>query len=291
MYFQPFYHEKTRHHYVDGALTRNNPVGVANRERRLIWPNQKRLPDIVLSLGTGLQIQGPGTRPVRSSGKMAFLRKILPPGVAKRVSLGRDVIASTLDCENQWNDFLDTTRGDRKFRARCHRLNVGLESCPPKLDDVGSIPTLKKQAREYLHPRRETDRIYLNSPYENAHDHIMAVARRLLAALFYFDEDSETGPESSPGTSSNHPVTGVLGCRLSPSMESQAHSLLRSNLHFQVRNGYQSAKLEHRKPFPHFHAQTYLSDVQFPRSQDRSREVIEVYFSDKGGKWEPISGY
>ena len=44
----------TKNIYFDGALYHNNPVEVASRERKLIWPDvADKHPDVMLSLGTG----------------------------------------------------------------------------------------------------------------------------------------------------------------------------------------------------------------------------------------------
>ena len=41
--------------YLDGALYHNNPASVANHERKFLWPDvAENLPDILLSLGTGI---------------------------------------------------------------------------------------------------------------------------------------------------------------------------------------------------------------------------------------------
>ena len=51
-YFKPFIRDGRT--YLDGAINHNNPVIVAKRERRLLWPDvESRHPDIFLSLGTG----------------------------------------------------------------------------------------------------------------------------------------------------------------------------------------------------------------------------------------------
>lgn len=52
-YFKPFHHPATKRTYLDGALYHNNPVRLAHRERKLLWPDvANRHPDILLSLGT-----------------------------------------------------------------------------------------------------------------------------------------------------------------------------------------------------------------------------------------------
>lgn len=53
-FFKPFRCLKNGKTYHDGALYHNNPVRVAWRERKLLWPDvSHRPPDIFLSLGTG----------------------------------------------------------------------------------------------------------------------------------------------------------------------------------------------------------------------------------------------
>jgi hypothetical protein len=51
--FKPFEHRRTKRLYFAGALYHNNPIKVAHRERKLIWPDvAKKHPDLFLSLGT-----------------------------------------------------------------------------------------------------------------------------------------------------------------------------------------------------------------------------------------------
>jgi patatin-like phospholipase/acyl hydrolase len=53
-YFKPFMHEATKRTYLDGAIYHNNPVRLAQRESKLLWPDvANRDPDIFLSIGTG----------------------------------------------------------------------------------------------------------------------------------------------------------------------------------------------------------------------------------------------
>lgn len=53
-YFKPFVNPRTKQGYLDGAIYHNNPVDVANDERKLIWPEEAgHHPDLMLSIGTG----------------------------------------------------------------------------------------------------------------------------------------------------------------------------------------------------------------------------------------------
>ena len=52
-YFRPFV-SSTNRTYLDGGLYANNPVAIADDERRAIWPDvAEESPDLLLSIGTG----------------------------------------------------------------------------------------------------------------------------------------------------------------------------------------------------------------------------------------------
>ncbi len=53
-FFKPFRSPSNGRLYLDGALYHNNPVRVAWRERKLLWPDvSSKHPDVFVSLGTG----------------------------------------------------------------------------------------------------------------------------------------------------------------------------------------------------------------------------------------------
>ena len=57
-FFKPFVSYRNLQTYLDGALYYNNPIKVANNERKLIWPDVADAhPDIILSVGTGMDAQ------------------------------------------------------------------------------------------------------------------------------------------------------------------------------------------------------------------------------------------
>lgn len=65
-YFKPFVNTRTHQGYLDGALYHNNPVDVANDERKLLWPEDASLhPDVLLSIGTGHH--GEASKPLEST--------------------------------------------------------------------------------------------------------------------------------------------------------------------------------------------------------------------------------
>lgn len=57
-YFKPFTHPQTERTYMDGALYYNNPIKIADHERKLLWPDvADSHPDIMLSIGTGQNLE------------------------------------------------------------------------------------------------------------------------------------------------------------------------------------------------------------------------------------------
>ena len=109
-YFPPYYHKLKRQMYIDGAMHRNNPIQILEEERRAIWKDEAP-PDILLSIGTGIQIGTDGT--ARSAG----LRRYLPRGIRGMVAVGLDVVQSTLDCNRQWDEFVTSMRGDHNTHS------------------------------------------------------------------------------------------------------------------------------------------------------------------------------
>ena len=56
-FFKPF-ESHARQTYLDGAIYYNNPVKVADNERKFLWPDvADSSPDIILSIGTGMNKQ------------------------------------------------------------------------------------------------------------------------------------------------------------------------------------------------------------------------------------------
>src|SRR2546421_5588842 len=96
IYFRPYYHRRTRRTYIDGAIQRNNPIRVADEERRLIWRDNKN-PDIILSVGTGMQVNFSGGAKSARSSKMGLVQKMIPKGVRTKIATGYDMVLSTLD--------------------------------------------------------------------------------------------------------------------------------------------------------------------------------------------------
>ena len=276
-YFPPYYHEAKRQPYIDGAVHRNNPIQILEEERRAIWKD-KAPPDILLSIGTGIQIGTEGTATDLAVVQKAAMR-LRWKGLRGRIAVGLDVIQSTLDCNRQWDEFVSAMRWDRRTHRVCHRLNIGLTERPPKLDDVAAIPDLKNKARRYMRPDQTS---YLNNRYESAHKHIVRVAQRLTAALFYFE---------AIGINEEEKCTGILHCRLSPTMRDNFRHLLSKCPTFRVRH-YHRTRGDDWCIFilkPNFDDRTFSGEIMFQvRSKHR---VIEMTLPKWGGSWERISGF
>ena len=274
-YFEPYYHRAKRQQYIDGALHRNNPIQIVEEERRAIWKD-KVPPDILLSIGTGIQVGNDGT--AKSAGKLHKTAKLLiPKGLRGRIAVGLDVVQSTLDCERQWNEFVSSIMWDRDISRVCHRLNIGLDGRPPKLDDIEEIPKLKAHARAYL---RRDRRQYLNGSYKSAHKHISIIAQRLTAALFHF-EQTEADNDGK--------CIGILHCRLGPAMRSNFQDFLSAKPTFRARSKNPGGNWYSSGFNPVFDEHTFASDITFDvRSHEK---VIELTLPKWSSSWERISGF
>ena len=169
-YFREFYHEPTKRAYRDGGIYHNNPINVADKERKLIWPDWKDAhPDIVLSVGTGYCLEArnerntkeklPGSRP----GVFTYAKDLL--------KIAMDHIGSSLDTERTWQDFLNTKVLLDLDCDKFVRFNPKLER-EVRLDDVASMNELRMITREQLTNDKR----------------IMEVAHRLIASSFYFEK-------------------------------------------------------------------------------------------------------
>lgn len=168
-YFKPFLHEKSKQIYFDGGPYNNNPIYIADRERKLLWPTLKeREPDIVMSIGTAYsdeQKQKRGNKFSRQAPTGIFSYRDSIQKIAK------DVVSNCLDGEQSWSRYLDTRNPDDDNKGRYVRLNVQLDSHPPKLDHVDAMGML----------RLETKSRFANDPV------IAEAACKLISSSFYFE--------------------------------------------------------------------------------------------------------
>jgi hypothetical protein len=211
-YFKPFRSPTTTKEYWDGALYHNNPIIVANHERRLLWPDVAAShPDVVLSIGTGhKRPEGGETSSETSSFGQTTLEPQTSDGNSKKewsqkprwaqlwgvlVHRVRDI----LDSDRRWDDFLrDIDASSNTItQQRYQRINVYLGRDPPELDDVNQVEWMRAQTEERLK----------NNPKYSLQ--VQEVAHQLLASCFFF-EKSASNPVDCP---LGFQVAGVIRCR------------------------------------------------------------------------------
>ncbi|KAI9741336.1 MAG: hypothetical protein M1834_003053 [Cirrosporium novae-zelandiae] len=171
--FKSFFHSGSRQLYLDGALYHNNPINIADRERKLIWPDVlESYPDVILSIGTGVSENSKADEvPAKPShrGIISHLKALTKIAV--------DHIASSLDSEQKWKEYMAAVSPPRRYKDRSIRLNLHLDGDPPKLDDVDSLEDLQGMTRRYF--MEEQNKVSIQD-----------VADHLLATSFYFESVS-----------------------------------------------------------------------------------------------------
>ncbi|TIA13191.1 hypothetical protein D6C80_06414 [Aureobasidium pullulans] len=186
LYFTPFNHAGSKQTYYDGGVHHNNPVKIADSERKLIWPDLKE-PDVIISVGTGHNLTKLEKRKAAPF-KPTATRGIIAQGVFL-TKMAKDHIAVSLDSEQTWKDFLASSKkSDDRFRYV--RLNTSFPAEPPLLDDLSMLSELREMAKKQFAGQYQTNMLAL----------------KLVATSFYFQPD-ETDPLK------RKEVTGYIRCR------------------------------------------------------------------------------
>lgn len=179
-----------------------NPAFIADRERRLIWPDVGE-PDLFLSLGTGQNrinvLQKLSDRP-----KEQFAATIVPqPGqtvIEARKMSGRwrnKRVDEVLDSEIAWADFRAYAvreKSEAKGR-RFIRFNPDLDREPPSSDNKNDMESLQVNVRKRLQQQHRVAAL-------------RNVAHRLVASAFYLDLQSKATAERSEQV-----CMGTIACR------------------------------------------------------------------------------
>ncbi|KAK3941958.1 hypothetical protein QBC46DRAFT_352819 [Diplogelasinospora grovesii] len=289
--FEPYAHQPTARTYVDGAVVRNNPVRLAYDEDKRIWSSKyPKVPDIIVSIGTGIQVEANGRVKESRSHRLEKVKKLLPGGIRKKVEAGLDMVNATLDCHREWVDFKGAMQGS--LRRNSHRLDVGLLEKPPPLDAVQNMQSLLNDCQDYFSPPSYSAQAppprYMDSRYATARAHIHVVARRLIASLFYLSH-------VLPGDMKGGRYKSHIHCRLTPQSES-AISLLGLEPQFRMRevgseNNDIINAITYINPQHPFNRDTLSSHVQFEVSEGHYTRYIEVQFARRETEWEPIGGF
>lgn len=170
-YYKPFPHEPSKKVYIDGGLWHNNPVVIADSERKLIWPDiANSSPDILLSIGSGCcQYLTSSQRPLKTGRKLG-----IGSNLKALFRIAVDHIESSLDSEKAWREFLDRlpVAPLSTERDRYRRFNIELDEAPPKLDDVDSMKELRELTRKQW----------------NWDERISYTAQQIIATSFYFEK-------------------------------------------------------------------------------------------------------
>jgi len=162
---------------MDGAVYHNNPIHIAEQERKLLWPGLRNdHPDIIVSIGTTYK-QAAGSSSAHKSPHPNSPRVATMGVVSHGKSLFRiaiDHITSALDSEKTWESYLGILHPPSSHRDRYVRLNPQLEEQPPRLDQVEQMDNIRALARiNFSNDAR-----------------IQRIANQLIATVFYFETSS-----------------------------------------------------------------------------------------------------
>ncbi|KAG9835169.1 FabD/lysophospholipase-like protein, partial [Aureobasidium melanogenum] len=180
-YFKPYTHTRTGTSYIDGGLYHNNPVYVANRERKLLWPAiADKHPDMLLSIGTGKNPSTPQREALarRSSSPKDDSTPNAPTnksgGIRRTLNALYQRFDNILDAEHTWTEFeADINNRNDGFPSPYRRLNLDLKSKPPPFDAKDKFKEFRADVRGRLKDSDVTEVV-------------KDVACSLVASSFYF---------------------------------------------------------------------------------------------------------
>ena len=170
--FKPFSHGPAKQVYTDGAIYHNNPIQIADKERKLIWPElENDSPDIIVSVGTSYNPAARSSAAERALSPLSPRLGVFSHGKSL-MKIATDHIASGLDSEKTWRSYMSVLHPAPTQKARYIRINPQLKENPPSLDEVDRLPYIQEVVREMS----RTDA------------NIQNVALRLIASSFYFEK-------------------------------------------------------------------------------------------------------
>ncbi|KAG9735391.1 FabD/lysophospholipase-like protein, partial [Aureobasidium melanogenum] len=157
-YFKPYTHTRTGTSYIDGGLYHNNPVYVANRERKLLWPAiADKHPDVLLSIGTGKNPSAPQREALerRSSSTKDDNTPNAPTnksgGIRRTLNALYQRFDNILDAEHTWTEFeADINNRNDGFPSPYLRLNFDLKSKPPPFDAKDKFKEFRADVKRRL---------------------------------------------------------------------------------------------------------------------------------------------
>jgi hypothetical protein len=196
-FFPPFEHD-AQTYFDGGAKCGNNPAAIADKERRLLWPEIED-PDLFLSLGTGqhrLEVLKRLSKQMSGSPDRNSSKPTRPAArMSRRWSMRKE--EDTDDAERAWASLKLNILRDRSESKGKHyiRLNPDLGKAPPAPDNKQEIQALQDNVRKGLQ----------NSQKALA---LRNIAHRLVASSFYLDSRSTVTDEMGERV-----FSGSLACR------------------------------------------------------------------------------
>ena len=197
--FKPMCHEASRQVYADGAIYHNNPIQIADQERKLLWPHlADDQPDIILSIGTSYN---PDSVRRINMQRTSTLRLGVLNQAKNLLKLAMDTISSTLDSQKTWETYMEVLNPPNHHRHRYVRLNPKLTEDPPPLDQVDQMIRLQGIVRQQT----------MND------ERIKELAIQLIATSFYFEkigqmQEASGGGYEIKGRSPNSPLFITTVC-------------------------------------------------------------------------------
>lgn len=150
--------------FQDGGLTYNNPASIAIRETAALFPTAPE-PSIVVSLGTGYTRPEPGSELKVTTMWTAIWEKSFPSRLFR-------AFWKQGDSDAAWNHLI--SHPQKRGTGEYCRFDIGFESTPPALDDVHSMLSVARIAREAAFRSPDMERL----------------AHRIRAELFLFELDA-----------------------------------------------------------------------------------------------------
>ncbi|KAL9097592.1 MAG: hypothetical protein Q9165_000488 [Trypethelium subeluteriae] len=266
--------------YVDGAVYHNNPIQIAEQERKLMWPDlDDQYPDVVASLGTAFS---PSLHRAESTKMAASARTGIIAHGSQLLGMLKNHMATSIQCERIWTDFTVHLPKHIKL-SRFVRLDPELGIDVPQLDEVDHMERLQRSVRQQF--QQDT--------------RLKALALRLVATLFYWETFKQLGePEGGACV-----IEGRILCRLPPGSFEMTElgkllhksSTKQSQLQFIVNEQNRTAKLDQAYPLTKdviesmIHAGRFEMHLLVRVSSGMAQTEISLFFSKKD--WFPISGF
>jgi predicted acylesterase/phospholipase RssA len=198
LYLKPYTHQRTRTSYIDGGLYHNNPVHVANRERKLLWPEiADKHPDMLLSIGTGQNtIEARERLERRSSSPKDEEATHKSRGLRRTLGALYHRFDNILDAEHTWTEFeADINNRNNDFPSPYVRFNLDLKRKLPSFDAKDKFQEFQNDVKQRL---KDPDVVEMTKD----------VACSLVASSFYFESEN-----TMPYRGGSFMCSGYIRCK------------------------------------------------------------------------------